>query len=69
MADENKKDIGNKKEIVLIGFDKQILEMWKFLLSKWFLILMIVVAGGLIGLGLSYIIKPRYTAHLSFSLN
>lgn len=69
MADENKNEIGNKKELMLISLDQQILDMWKFLVSKWSLIIVLGVIAGLIGLGLSYIVKPKYTANLSFSLN
>jgi len=41
---------------------------WKYLLKKWVVIVIFGFSGAGIGLGLSFILKPDYTAHLSFAL-
>jgi len=41
---------------------------WKFIINKWIIILVFGLIGGTIGLVTSLLIKPKYTAHLSFSL-
>jgi len=41
---------------------------WKFIISKWVIILIFGLSGGAIGLAVSLLTKPKYTAHLSFSL-
>ncbi len=43
-------------------------DWWKFLLSRWIIILVFGLSGGLLGLVISLLSKPKYTAHLSFSL-
>ncbi len=52
-----------------------IIEVWnfikdsfQFLLTKWKLIVIVGLTGGVIGLALSFVVKPKYTAKLSFSL-
>ena len=40
----------------------------KFLLSKWKLILIFTLVGGSLGLVVSLLTKPKYTAHLTFAL-
>ncbi|MEI7501830.1 MAG: hypothetical protein WCJ61_00955 [Paludibacter sp.] len=42
--------------------------MWQFLLSKWIIILIFGLGGGSIGLIVSLLTKPKYTANLSFAL-
>ncbi|HEY5588370.1 MAG TPA: lipopolysaccharide biosynthesis protein [Candidatus Paceibacterota bacterium] len=41
---------------------------WSYIISKWLLILIFGVTGGILGLITSLLLKPTYTAHLSFSL-
>lgn len=42
---------------------------WKnYLLRQWKLILIVGIAGGLLGVVVSFLYTPKYTAHLSFSL-
>ena len=43
-------------------------EIWQFLWSKWLIILVCGLLGGAIGLALSFIIKPKYTASLTFAV-
>lgn len=43
-------------------------ELWSFLLTKWKIILIVGLSGGIIGFGLSFVIKPRYTGQVSFAL-
>lgn len=51
------------KEIILIVKD-----WWKYLLSKWLIILICGLVGGGLGIVYSLVKKPKYTAHLSFAL-
>lgn len=46
----------------------QLKDLWNFLLSKWVLIVVFGLSGGVIGLGLSFILKPKYKATVTFSL-
>jgi len=41
---------------------------FQYLLKRWKLIVIVGLTGGVIGLTLSFVIKPTYTAKLSFSL-
>jgi len=43
-------------------------EIWQFLWSKWLTILIVGLLGGAIGLALSFVIKPKYTATLTFAV-
>ncbi len=43
-------------------------QLWHYLLSKWKIIVICGFSGALVGLGLSFIVKPTYTAHMSFVL-
>jgi len=43
-------------------------EYWKYLLTRWVIIVVIGLVGGALGLLVSLISKPKYTAHLSFAL-
>lgn len=51
------------KELIL-----KIQEWWRFLLSKWVIILIAGVIGGALGLTYAYLKKPVYKAELSFAL-
>ncbi|MDO9254786.1 MAG: Wzz/FepE/Etk N-terminal domain-containing protein [Bacteroidales bacterium] len=43
-------------------------EIWQFLWSKWVIILIVGLLGGAIGFTLSFIVKPKYTAKLTFAV-
>lgn len=43
-------------------------EIWQFLWSKWVIILITGLLGGAIGLTFSFLIKPKYTARLTFAV-
>jgi hypothetical protein len=58
----------NIKELTLTDLNALIKVWWKAILEKWLIILIVGLTGGAIGLGASFIIKPKYTAHLSFAL-
>ncbi len=58
---------GNNNETLKELLDKNI-ELWNYLKSKWIIILIFGFTGSLLGLVGSFIIKPKYTAHLSFAL-
>lgn len=47
---------------------QSIIAWWKYLVGKWAIILVFGLTGALVGLVVSLLIKPKYTAHLSFSL-
>lgn len=51
------------KQVIL-----KIKEIWHFLWSKWLIILVAGLLGGAFGLTLSFIIKPKYTATLTFAV-
>lgn len=51
------------KQVILKGK-----EIWLFLWSKWRIILVAGILGGVIGLVLSFLIKPKYTATLTFAV-
>lgn len=56
-----KSDEISLKEIIIKG-----IEIWHFLWSKWLIILIAGLLGGAIGLTMSFSIKPKYTARLTF---
>ncbi|MCE1155917.1 MAG: hypothetical protein LWW91_07345 [Bacteroidales bacterium] len=41
---------------------------WKAMLNHWLIIVIVGLSGGALGLGASFLVKPSYTAHLSFAL-
>lgn len=51
------------KDLILI-----IREWWKYILSKWFIILLVSSLGGIVGIIYAYSKKPVYTAELTFVL-
>lgn len=60
MAEEQSKSL---KDLILQGV------FWfKYLLSKWKLILLVGIIGGVAGLGYSLINKPKYNAKVTFAL-
>lgn len=58
----------NNQEISLVDLIKTIKLYWNYLLSKWVIILIFGLLGATLGLLASFLTKPKYTAHLSFSL-
>lgn len=57
-----------KDEISLKGLIENISKWIKYLFSKWKFIFLVGVICGLLGIGLSLIKKPTYTATLTFAL-
>lgn len=55
-------------EISLKELIQKIQEWFKYLLSKWLIILIFGLGGAAIGLVFALLSKPKYTAHLSFAL-
>jgi hypothetical protein len=66
MSEMQKSD--NIRNIDIREIFKNLKKYWQYLLSKWVIILIFGLSGGAIGLGLSFILKPDYNAHLSFAL-
>lgn len=58
----------NSNEISLAEIIQLVKKYWNYLLSKWTTILIFGILGAGIGLTASFLIKPKYTAHLSFAL-
>lgn len=58
----------NTEEFSLKDILLNVQKWWKYILSKWLIILFAGVIGGVIGLACSYLKKPVYTANLSFTL-
>jgi len=56
-------------EISLREFFLEILVWWKYLLSKWLIILIAGISGGVLGLVYSYSQKPIYIAETTFVLD
>jgi hypothetical protein len=56
------------EELTLTDIGASLKIWWKAMLSRWVIIVIIGLTGGAVGLGASYIVKPTYTAHLSFAL-
>lgn len=59
----NNSDAFSVKQIILKGR-----EIWQFLWSKWKIILIVGLLGGALGFTLSFIIRPQYTAKLTFAV-
>jgi len=68
MIPTEKKPIQPNDEISLIELIETFKKYWSYLLSKWVIILIFGLSGGAIGLIASFIVKPSYTAHVSFAL-
>jgi LPS O-antigen subunit length determinant protein (WzzB/FepE family) len=56
------------KEISLIDIINGVKKSWNYLLTKWIIICVFGFSGAAIGLVASFLVKPKYTAHLSFAL-
>jgi len=68
MNEIQKKTNQKNEEISLIEIITKLKFYWKYLVSKWILILVFGLTGGIFGLISSLLSKPTYTAHLSFAL-
>lgn len=58
----------NQDEVSFYKMMVQIKDYYHYLLSKWVIIVIFGLSSALIGFGLSFVLKPKYTAHLSFAL-
>ena len=56
------------KEISITEIIEIVLKYYRYLLTKWKIIVVFGVTGALIGLAASFLIKPKYTAKMSFAL-
>jgi hypothetical protein len=68
MIESEKRTKQSGKEISLIEMIGILKKYWHYLLTKWLIVLILGLSGGVIGLVVSFLIKPTYTAHLSFAL-
>ncbi|SFA42261.1 Chain length determinant protein [Pedobacter suwonensis] len=57
-----------ENEVSLKGIIFKLYEWWKYLLSKWLIILLFSVIGGILGFTYAYIKKPVYIATTTFVL-
>ena len=67
---QNNNDIQNiqQDEISLKELILKIKDWYRFLLSKWIVLVAAGIIGGAIGVGYAFMQKPSYTASLSFAL-
>ena len=63
MNEQNHSDEISLKELIV-----KLKEWFDYLVSKWKIIFLVSLIGGLLGLGYSLLQKPTYTASLSFAL-
>ena len=71
MENNSEKETGQKTESTELSLKDMVRiakEWWKYLLTKWVLIVIFGLGGAAIGLVVSLASKPKYTAHLSFAL-
>jgi len=71
MENNSEKETGQKTESTELSLKDMVRiakEWWKYLLTKWVLIVIFGLGGAAIGLVVSLTSKPKYTAHLSFAL-
>lgn len=68
MEKQNIQTVTKKDEISLPEIINEVKKYWSYLLSKWIIILVFGLSGGVLGLVASFLTKPTYTAHLSFAL-
>lgn len=64
----NNKPVTQNNEISIIEIIETIIKYYRYLISKWVIICIFGFGGAAIGLVASFLIKPKYTAHLSFAL-
>jgi LPS O-antigen subunit length determinant protein (WzzB/FepE family) len=68
MSADQKENIVDSDEISLKELLQKAKEWWQYLLGKWIIILIFGIGGAAIGLVVSLLTPPKYTAHLSFAL-
>ena len=68
MNEKIENSTSNYEKILLKELVQKTKKWWKYLLSKWIIILIFGLGGATIGLVISLLIKPNYTASLSFAL-
>ena len=68
MVDQNKSEQIDNDEISLKELVLKIKEWYQFLLTKWRLIILAGIIGGLIGFTYAYFQKPTYKAVLTFAM-
>lgn len=68
MSTQAQKTLGQSNEISLTDQIAKIKKYYNYLLSKWIIICVFGFGGASIGLIESFVVKPTYTAHLSFAL-
>ena len=68
MSTDQKVNTANSDEISLKELIEKAKEGWRYLLSKWIIIIIFGLGGAAIGLIASLLAPPKYTAHLSFAL-
>ena len=68
MSTDQKVNTANSDEISLKELIEKAKEGWRYLLSKWIIILIFGLGGAAVGLIASLLTPPKYTAHLSFAL-
>jgi uncharacterized protein involved in exopolysaccharide biosynthesis len=68
MVDQNNTEQFDNDEISLKELVLKIKEWYQFLISKWKLIVLMGVIGGIIGFTYAYFQKPTYKATLTFAL-
>ncbi|OIP83256.1 MAG: hypothetical protein AUK44_05550 [Porphyromonadaceae bacterium CG2_30_38_12] len=56
------------EEISIFELIDLVKKYWRYLLTKWKIIVAFGLGGGALGLAASFIVKPTYTASLSFAL-
>lgn len=62
-------EINIKKRTPLEELFLTVKSWFLFLLSKWFILLIIIIAGGLLGILYAYTSKPQYQSRLTFALD
>lgn len=68
MSQENSEIDSKSDKISLKSLLLQVNELWYYLLSKWVVIFVIGITGGVIGFTYAFFSKPVYKAELSFAL-
>jgi len=68
MKETTKNTPVNNEEVSLKNFILKLQEWWKYLLSRWVVILIAALVGGSAGFIYAYFKKPVYRATLSFAL-
>jgi hypothetical protein len=67
-SNEPSQTLNNSEEISLKELILELICLWRYLLSKWKVILVAGIIGGAIGYTYAYFKKPIYKAELSFAL-